>query len=230
MGLDYVELILAVEDSFQIHIADEEANTLSTVGDLHKLVVAKLQGQDTKRCLTSAAFYRTRRGIVETLAIDRRKIKPSTPLEAILPLSIRRKTWREIQAATKLKLPDLQHPASIQLTLLTIGVATAMAPGIYARAGFAWLLMLFFLGLVLGALLMKWSPSLAVEFPNHDATVGDLARDVLAVNHARLVDEVGGWNKKDVWESLCRVIVIETSVAPEEITPEARILSDLGID
>ena len=81
MGLDYVELILAVEDSFQIHIADEEANAVSTVGDLHKLVVAKLQGQDTKRCLTSAAFYRTRRGIVETLAIDRRKIKPRRRLK-----------------------------------------------------------------------------------------------------------------------------------------------------
>lgn len=230
MGLDYVELILAVEDSFQIHIADEEANTLSTVGDLHKLVVAKLRGQDTKRCLTSAAFYRTRRGIVETLAIDRRKIKPSTPLEAILPPSSRRKAWQDIQAATKLKLPDLEHSTSTTMTLLTIGIAAAIAPGLYARIGFVGLVVLFFIGLVLGALLMKCSPSLAVEFPNNDATVGDLARDVLAVNHARLVEEVGGWNNKDVWDSLCRVIVIETSVAPEQITPEARILSDLGID
>ena len=61
MGLDIVELILAVEDAFQIHIADEEANAASTVGDLYNLVVAKVQGQDSKRCLTSAAFYRTRR-------------------------------------------------------------------------------------------------------------------------------------------------------------------------
>ena len=230
MGLDYVELILAVEDSFQIHIADEEANTLSTVGELHKLVTSKLQGQNTKVCLTSAAFYRTRRGIVETLAIDRRKIKPSTPLETILPLSSRRKAWREIQVLTKLKLPDLEHSRSTQSTFLTIGIATALAPGLYARVGFLGLTVLFFTGLVLGALLIKFSPNLAVEFPNHDTTVGDLARDVLAINHAQLVDEVGGWNNKDVWDSLCRVIVIETSVAREEITPEARILSDLGID
>ncbi len=230
MGLDYVELILAVEDSFQIHIADEEANTLSTIGDLHKLVIAKLQGQNTNVCLTSAAFYRTRRGIVETLALDRRKIKPSTPLETILPLSSRRKAWQDIQVLMKLKLPDLEHSRSTQSTLLTIGIATALAPGLYARVGFLGLTVLFFTGLVLSALLIKFSPNLAVEFPNCDATVGDLAREVLAINHARLVDEVGGWNNKDVWDSLCRVIVIETSVAREEITPEARILGDLGID
>jgi hypothetical protein len=78
--------------------------------------------------------------------------------------------------------------------------------------------------------LIKFSPALAVEFPNHAATVGDLARDVLAINHAGIVDEVGGWNKKDLWESLCRVIVIQTSVPAEMITPEARIVADLGID
>lgn len=41
MGLDVVELILAVEDAFQIQIADEEAGSVSTIGDLHNLVVSK---------------------------------------------------------------------------------------------------------------------------------------------------------------------------------------------
>jgi hypothetical protein len=136
MGLDIVELILAVEDAFQIHIADEEASTASTVGDLYNLVVAKVQVQDSKRCLTSAAFYRTRRSIVDTLAIDRCKIKPSTPLEVILPRDGRRETWRGIQTAMKLKLPDLQHTTSTELSLLAIGIVTALAPGIYARVGF----------------------------------------------------------------------------------------------
>jgi hypothetical protein len=71
MGLDGVELLLAVEDAFQIHIEDHEAGGVYTVGDLYNLVVTKLQGQDSKRCLTSAAFYRTRRGIMDTLGVDR---------------------------------------------------------------------------------------------------------------------------------------------------------------
>lgn len=109
MGLDGVELILAVEDAFQIHIADEEAGNVVTVGDLHALVIASLQRQDTKRCLTSTAFYRTRSGIVDALGVERRNIRPSTELAAILPEGDRRKKWRRIQASMMLKLPDLRH-------------------------------------------------------------------------------------------------------------------------
>jgi hypothetical protein len=79
MGLDGVELVLAVEDAFQIHILDEVSDVL-TVGELHDLVVSKMPGQDSKCCLTSAAFYRTRRGIVETLGVDRRTIRPAKKL------------------------------------------------------------------------------------------------------------------------------------------------------
>ena len=230
MGLDGVELILAVEDAFQIHIEDEEAGRVSTVGDLHNLVVGKLHGQDSKRCLTSAAFYRTRRGIVDTLGVDRREIRPSTALEVILPRGSRREKWRRIQDATKLKLPDLRHPGWVQLVLLTVGVALAVASGVYGRVDFGWIALLSIGGLVVGGVLIKLSPPFAVEFPNNDATVGDLARDVLAINHARLVDEVGSWNKKDVWEALCRVIVMQTAVTREKITPEAGLVDDLGID
>jgi acyl carrier protein len=42
MGLDTVELVMAVEDWFEITIADEPAQRLFTVGDLHAFVVAEL--------------------------------------------------------------------------------------------------------------------------------------------------------------------------------------------
>jgi hypothetical protein len=53
---------------------------------------------------------------------------------------------------------------------------------------------------------------------------------VLAINHARLVAEIGSWNKNDAWEALCRVIVMQTAVDREKIKPEALIVDDLGID
>jgi acyl carrier protein len=230
MGLDGVELILAIEDGFQIHITDEEAGAVSTVGDLHNLVVEKLKGEESKRCLTSAAFYRTRRGIVEALGVDRRQIRPSTPLPGLLPQEARRDKWRRIQGAMECKLPALQHSGSTQLTFLSSAVVLALGPGIYYHLGMGWLALLFVFGLIVGGFLIKASPALATEFPNNESTVGDLARDVLAANYARLAEQVGGWSKKETWETLCRLIVHQTGVKREDITPEARIVGDLGID
>lgn len=230
MGLDGVELILAIEDSFGIHITDEEANTVSTVGDLQNLVVGKLDGRESKRCLTSAAFYRTRRGIVQALGVDRRQITPSTPLLTLLPEKDRRENWRRIQGAMEFNLPALQHPGSTQLGLIFLGVIPALWAGFHYRLGFGWRVLLFVLGLIAGGLLIKVSPVLATSFPNRDATVGDLAKDVLAANHARVAEAAGGWNQKEVWETLCSLIVRQTGVSREDITPEARIVGDLGID
>ena len=230
MGLDAVELILAVEDAFQIHIPDEEASTVSTVGDLHALVISKLRGQDSKRCLTSAAFYRVRRGMIETLGLTRRQIRPSTPLDAVLPLSGRRQTWYRIQETTKLKLPPLRHPPLLQASLLSLGAAITVAPGLYARIAPEWFLLLAFLGLIVGSLFIRLSPSLATALPKHSLTVGSLSRDVLAINHAQLSAELGAWNKQDVWECLGRLIADRTGINPTRIKRDSRLFADLGID
>lgn len=42
MGLDTVELVLAVEEVFQIDIPDDIAASITTVGGLHEFVVAEL--------------------------------------------------------------------------------------------------------------------------------------------------------------------------------------------
>jgi hypothetical protein len=198
MGLDIVELVLAIEDGFQIHIADEEASNAATVGELYDLVISKLELQDSRRCLTSTAFYRTRRALVETLGVKRREVKPSTPLEVILPRKGRREQWRRIQDRIKLRVPDLQHSGKSLAALLFIGIMLTVGPGLYGSVGFAWLMPLLLLGLAAGGFLVKLSPSLATAFPQAGATVGDLAKNVLAMNHAALAAEVGGWNREEV--------------------------------
>lgn len=43
MGLDIVEIILATEDKFKVSIADAEASKISTVGQLHQLILSKIE-------------------------------------------------------------------------------------------------------------------------------------------------------------------------------------------
>lgn len=230
MGLDTVELVLAVEEAFQIHISDEEAGNVSTAGELNALIVSKLRGRTSEQCLTSAAFYRTRRAIIDSLGVSRREVKPSARLDQIFPRRRRREHWRRVQNAMTLDLPALQHPVSLQIGLITTGVTATVGAGIYRGVSVPWVCLLFMTGVVAGGILIRLSPALASAFPNGNVTVGDLAKDVLAVNHARLVKDVGAWNEKDVWTSLCRVIVLQTGVRPEKITPDARLVHDLRID
>ena len=76
MGLDAVEIVMRTEDEFSISISDDEAGAAATVGDLYRVVLAKLDV--TPGCLTSKAFYTTRRALVGSLGVPRRSIRPST--------------------------------------------------------------------------------------------------------------------------------------------------------
>jgi hypothetical protein len=135
----------------------------------------------------------------------------------------------------QLKLPGPRHPVWVEVSLLALGVAAGIAAADYGF-GLAWspmwipLYLLFaLLGLVLGVLLTRVTPPIPIGPPGPWATVGDLARDFLAANHARLVEEVGHWNRKEVWEILCRVVAQHSDVPSHKITPETSFVGDLGL-
>jgi len=230
MGLDIVELFLAVEEGFQIHIEDEEASRACTVGDLHELVMSKLRGVASNRCFTSAAFYQTRRGIVELLGISRREIRPSTKLAALFQEDTRRNRWCRMQEVTGMRMPPLVCSSSTVTTFAVGGLilGTGGAACIHARV--AGVGLAAFVGLIIGLVALRFLPGFALAFPNREETVGDLARDVLALNQAQFATEVGGWNDREVWETLCRIIVNQTGVERHLIKRGALIVDHLGID
>jgi hypothetical protein len=230
MGLDYVELLLTVEEVFQIHFEESEIHRVETFDDLNQLVFSKLQRQSSGACLTSVAFYRTRRALVDSLGIERRQVRTWTPLELFLPRRQRRENWRNIQTRLELKLPDLVHPTWMQIASVCAGVALSVMPAIYLGIRGRWLALSCFIGLASGLFLIRLAPWLASEFPNGDVTVGDLGRDVLAANYAKLEAEFGSASRRDVWETLCRVIAAETGVDPKLIKPGAPLVETLQID
>jgi hypothetical protein len=77
MGLDYVELIMATEEEFQITFADQEAGKIMTVGDLYSQVLSKLAELRTVGCLTSHTFYKWRSSLIK-VGIERHQLFPST--------------------------------------------------------------------------------------------------------------------------------------------------------
>ena len=84
MGLDGVELVMAVEEEFQIAISDSEANECSTVRKLVELVHSRLRHSSTDPCPSQHSFYHARRNLISILQAQRNEIKPDTNLEEIV--------------------------------------------------------------------------------------------------------------------------------------------------
>lgn len=227
MGLDSVELLMSTEDAFQIHISDDEANKVVSVGDLYNLVLAKIEVQEhnRKRCLTSAAFYRIRRALCEVMNLRRRDIRPETKLSGVIPLRGRRHNWKRFQDVLKLEVPPLYPHFFLIASFAAVICVVPRVIGI--ELSILELLFLYFFAFIFSAIfLMKCAPIVVSALPS---TVGSLAERVALTNASRLADEMGGLNKKEVWAIVSKIVIEHLGVKPEQVTPEARFVQDLNM-
>jgi len=244
MGLDTVEIVLRVEETFGVDLPDDELGSVSTVGDLYKLLLSRLDGSYT--CLSSRAFYRVRRSMVEVLGVSRRSIRPSTELQPLLGNRRSVEQWKQIESLAALRFPRLEHPrwfhtaallvsATVYLSacfvVMPIYFAGKLAPisGLQA-IGFPFAIGVIFVPIAM-AVMRSATPFLANAAPV--PTVGGLARSVLTNNYAVIAQGAAQSKKRDdveVWQILKEIIVDELQIEPGEVTPEAHFGRDLGAD
>lgn len=240
MGLDAVEIVLRTEDEFGITLSDDEAAAAITVGDLYNLVLSKLKV--TPGCLTSKAFYLTRRALVESLKIPRRSIRPATPLSPLLPDESRRAQWEQIRERIGLAIPPLRIPAALKQDLYKRAfVLSSVVAAVLCIAalwqGWRPLLVIFLSCVIWIALSMGGIPlverlsalRLASELPAD--TAGELARVVLNLNydHFAPLEAPAKPTNEDVWQRLVEIICDQLQVSPEEVVPNACFSDDLGV-
>jgi len=109
---DDADVVRDVEKTFDIAIANVEAEACHKVGDLFDLVVCKhaTHQRRTQACLTQVAFYRLRRALVDMGYIAR--IAPDTPISSLLENPVSGSstgaTWYELQLRSGLSLPSLE--------------------------------------------------------------------------------------------------------------------------
>ena len=77
MGLDIVELVMAVEAAFGVDIPDADAERLRTPRDVATYLRTRLPtATDSGSCLTQQAFYRTRRAVASRFGRRRDALRP----------------------------------------------------------------------------------------------------------------------------------------------------------
>ena len=100
MGLDGVELVMEIEDVFEICIPDQDAENMITPGAVVEYVYARVGSEGTSACLEQRAFYRLRRACVTTFESPRRAVNPSTRWQEVLPDRQLRHNWGLLHKAT----------------------------------------------------------------------------------------------------------------------------------
>ena len=106
MGLDSVELIMSVEDKFEIRIEDSEAEKINTVQDFADCVYNKIKVNPTDKCLAQNVFYQFKKAI-QNLKLTELEILPTSKISDLLNQSELMTNWTKLEIELGLKLPVL---------------------------------------------------------------------------------------------------------------------------
>ncbi|HZT81708.1 MAG TPA: acyl carrier protein, partial [Gemmataceae bacterium] len=97
MGLDIVELVMEIEEEFDIRIPDDEAAQITTLGRLHSFIHAERGTRGIlDYCPSSRAFYRLRRVLTGEFAVGRQRITAKAPMDGLLPRNDRKQHWARL--------------------------------------------------------------------------------------------------------------------------------------
>jgi acyl carrier protein len=223
MGMETVEIVLEVEETFGISITDHEAELVETVGELETLILSKMpSGGDV--CTTQQTFYEVRRIAEAWPLFSRRRFKPSAPMRDVLPIGKAQDAWRELQRATQVSLPKLEHSQWVQNTVgiaclskLPLLLVAGTAEGRVSSRAF---ILLGVVGIV-SLLFIVFAPR--VEPPRTLRLVGDVVKLIALRRHG-----VGG-SAGELVRQKVQVNVAEALGLPvDEVTPDARFIQDLG--
>lgn len=231
MGLDSVELVMDVEDRFNITLPDVALGRVRTVADLAAIVISRLP-RSSEVCPTASEFYRLRKVLVEHGALDRRAIRPGTRLRDLFPRGLRR-PWRSLRRVER-RLPSLEVPARLD-TLLLWGTGTTMLIGVGAVAlfwakmgaygGAAGLVLL--LGLVVALVLLP--ARFASCLPAGVQTIGDLARLLAPEENCQgtLGDRLIAQQR--VLDEVRAITAAQLGLPLEHVRPESEFVRDLDL-
>lgn len=230
MGLDMVDMVLRIEETFGIVIPDTEASQIVAIGDLHQSILQRLHENRSSKCLTARAFYRLRQGLVSETGVDRSAVRPDAPLNEVVPASLRRHLWPRLAARLALTLPSLCRPPRLTAAL-TLAIVAWIGLGHFAMwtCHIPW--PLWFHGISVAAIFVAVVATrpFATEVRGC-RTVGDVAKAILRDNFAAISAELKTVNEREALESLLGLISDQLGVSRTELHLETRFVKDLGVD
>lgn len=233
MGLDTVELIMDIEEAFDITIPDDRASRMLTVGDVYDFILEQTAGVPTKTdtCLTAATFYELRRHI-RSIGLSTAEFRPKSKLNQAIPFVGRRAYWRELGSRMQLRFPSLCRPSWLSLLNVLIVVTLSFASLLFLALGNTVTGLAVTAGLcVLSAVVLSvLTRPLAIYPPSTCTTIGDLITNIVATNYTILSVRYSTRSPSDIWNALQFIVSEQLGVDQNAVVPNARFVQDLGAD
>lgn len=238
MGLDSLELIMAVEKTFEIETSDDEGWRTRTPRQLCEVVSNKIRLGDPNLCLTQRAFYLIRRAISKALSLPKQQLMPATKLEAVIPATTRRTTWlqlrREIGANTwpELKLPRVVanlFAISLFFLWLTLWAVLGGTVKFVTFPNKVWFGLLVSSAVVILVAFggLKLLEPLRVSLPGQ--TMGTLAARLVASDPQLLGQAPEQWTQERI-RAVVRGLISEQLGIPPDFDDDADFVRDLKVD
>jgi hypothetical protein len=101
MGLDLVELVIRIEETFGIAIPDRVAGGLTTPRKVTDFILSQVdesvdENQAALSCMSQRAFYLLRREFMRQLSLSREEFVVHAKFEELLPEDRRDEVWKNI--------------------------------------------------------------------------------------------------------------------------------------
>ena len=227
MGLDSVEIVMEVEDEFDITITDDEAAAIRHVGELVDCVCSKAgkcPRKPRQGCASARTFYRLRAALVAHLGLSPRDIRPATVLAGIIPRHRRRDVWNALRA-DDLALPPLHRPRNVVALSATVVllIAAAVAAAGYNISGAN---VAAFAGLLCGAVAAyaasRLSAPWATEIPELSGRVQDAALWATRVPSGELT-------RGEISFKVRQIIAEQMGLTMSSVTEDKNFVGDLGV-
>ncbi len=233
MGLNFVEIIMEVEDRFGIQIEDGSIEHIRTVRDLAEHIRPQLHVEQRDFCLSNVVSNRLQRALMEHCGLTRLQVDCGSRIDDLVPVHQRRQLWTALEASTDLQLPELLRPPRQRWLVYSpfiVAGALALAVFAYFNNGGPWHLLLILLvavfawaALPLVLMLKHKTRDHAVHVPKSIVTFGDLADLTYRLNRHRLYHQYG-MTEDEIYRELVDIISSELGLKPEEITPDSDII------
>jgi acyl carrier protein len=210
---DVEDVLLKIEQSFDIEFKSEELKSVKTFGDLNAVVLSKISGENTNDCTAQQAFYRLRTTIskLNNSEID---INPQTALASIFPTEIRKQSVKNLEKELDIKL-DILMPKLLIIRLLTLLLIVSFI-ALFLKPTYG------FVGIVLSIILFEIAYKRGNEFSVY--TLADLARKMSKYNYKKSRRHPLTVNLEEMKTLIKSIFVESLSLKNDELSDETIIL------